>query len=72
LKNGDCVYGKQDLFGVVIALRYLLEAPAFIQFFRKLEELIRSHPDNTVFPKTELIKNMGFPANWQDAATLPV
>jgi hypothetical protein len=34
LTNGDCAYGKQDLFAVVIALRYLLEAAHFYRFFR--------------------------------------
>jgi hypothetical protein len=57
---------------VVIALRYLLEAASFTQFFQKLAELIHSHPDNAIFPKTELIKSMGFPSNWQDAAMLPL
>jgi abortive infection bacteriophage resistance protein len=72
LTNGDCAYGKQDLFAVVIALRYLLEAAHFSRFFHALKELIHRHPDNAAFPKTELIKGMGFPSNWQDVATLPV
>jgi abortive infection bacteriophage resistance protein len=72
LTNGDCAYGKQDLFAAVIALRYLLEDVNFSFFFHKLEELIQNHPDNTIFSKTELIKSMGFPSNWRDAATLPV
>jgi abortive infection bacteriophage resistance protein len=72
LANGDCVYGKQDLFAVIIALRYLLEEDNFSRFFHKLEEIIKEHPDNGVFPKTELVKSMGFPANWKDAAVLPV
>jgi abortive infection bacteriophage resistance protein len=72
LANGDCAYGKQDLFAVIIALRYLLENDHFSRFFHALVELIRSHPDNAVFPKTELVKSMGFPANWQEAAALPV
>ena len=72
LPNGNYLQGKQDLFAVIIALRYLLEAANFPLFFRSLEELIKNHPDNAAFPKTELIKSMGFPANWQEAAALPV
>jgi hypothetical protein len=72
LANGDCAYGKQDLFSAVIALRYLLEAVYFFRFFHTLEELIDNHPDNAIFPKTELIKSMGFPANWRNTAVLPV
>lgn len=72
LANGDCAYGKQDLFAAVIALRYLLGDANFSLFFRALEGLIQNHPDNAVFPKIELIKSMGFPANWREAAVLPV
>jgi hypothetical protein len=57
---------------VIIALRYLLEEDNFSRFFHKLKEIIKGHPDNGVFPKTELVKSMGFPANWKDAAVLPV
>jgi hypothetical protein len=72
LANGDCAYGKQDLFAAVIALRYLLEDTNFSLFFHRLEEILQNHPDNAIFPKTELIKNMGFPSNWRDTAVLPV
>jgi abortive infection bacteriophage resistance protein len=72
LPNGNFSNGKQDLFAVVIALRYLLEENIFFQFFTKLENIISRHPDNNIFPKKELIKNMGFPANWQDVKQLPM
>jgi abortive infection bacteriophage resistance protein len=72
LANGDCAYGKQDLFAAVIALRYLLEDANFSRFFCNLEDIIKNHPDNAAFPKTELIKSMGFPANWHEAALLLV
>ncbi|GHV68552.1 Abi family protein [Spirochaetia bacterium] len=72
LPNGNYLQGKQDLFAVIIALRYLLEDTNFPLFFRALEGLLQNHPDNAVFPKIELIKSMGFPANWREAAVLPV
>jgi abortive infection bacteriophage resistance protein len=72
LANGDYAYGKQDLFAAVIALRYLLEDANFSRFFCNLEDIIKNHPDNAAFPKSELIKSMGFPANWHEAALLPV
>ena len=68
LPNGNFQQGKQDLFAVVIALRYLLEDTNFTSFFGKLEDIIKNHPDNTIFPKPELIKNMGFPTNWREVA----
>jgi len=70
--NADFSQGKCDLFAVVIALRYLLEGGHFTMFFNKLEDIIKSHPDNLIFPKPELIKSMGFPVNWRDAAVLPI
>jgi abortive infection bacteriophage resistance protein len=72
LPNGNYLQGKQDLFAAVIALRYLLENTNFSLFFHNLEKIIQNHPDNTVFPKIELLKNMSFPANWPDVAVLPV
>jgi abortive infection bacteriophage resistance protein len=72
LPNGNYRQGKQDLFAVVIALRYLLENDNFPLFFSKLEAIIHNHPDNVIFPKVELIKSMGFPPNWKDVAVLPV
>jgi abortive infection bacteriophage resistance protein len=72
LPNGNYTNGKQDLFAVVIALRYLLEDNNFFQFFTKLENIILGHPDNNIFPKKELIKIMGFPVNWQDVKQLPM
>jgi len=70
--NGSYLQGKRDLFAVIVALRYLLEDAHFTLFFNKLKDIIDSHPDNTIFPKTELIKSMGFPSNWREAAVLPI
>jgi hypothetical protein len=56
---------------LVIALRYLLEEKNFISFFDCLKTLLKDHPDNSVFPKNELLKSMGFPLNWQDLAAVP-
>ena len=70
LPNGNFQQGKQDLFAVIIALRYMLENANFTSFFKGLTDIIETHPDNTIFPKTELIKDMGFPTNWSEVAVL--
>jgi len=70
--NVNFSQGKRDLFAVVIALRYLLEGGHFTLFFNKLDDIIKSHPDNLIFPKSDLINSMGFPVNWHDAAALPL
>ena len=57
----------QDLFSVVIALRYLIENKEFKQFKLKLSTLItkvlKSCPH---LSKEQLLKEMGFPENWSD------
>lgn len=59
-------YGKQDLFAVVIALRYLISNEDFKAFKSGLEKLInkvlKQCPHLT---QEQLLKEMGFPVNWE-------
>ncbi len=58
-------YGKQDLFAVVIALRYLISNDEFKQFMTDLSKLIKNvlrHCPHLT--EKQLLDNMGFPANW--------
>ncbi|MBQ8248205.1 MAG: Abi family protein [Lachnospiraceae bacterium] len=65
-KNGNYLYGKQDLFAVVIALRYLISAEDFKVFKSGLTKLInkvlKQCPHLT---REQLLKEMGFPENWE-------
>ena len=64
-KNGNYLYGKQDLFAVVIALRYLISAEDFKIFKSGLTKLInkvlKQCPHLT---RKQLLSEMGFPENW--------
>ena len=64
-KNGQYTLGKQDLFSVVIALRYLISTQDFKSFKRSLKKLIttvlRNCPHIT---ERQLLSEMGFPLNW--------
>ena len=66
-KNGNSyAVGKNDLFSVVIALRYLLSKSDFLSFKKDLIKII----DNTVNKTTMLTESillaeMGFPSNWK-------
>ncbi len=67
-KNGiQYMNGKNDLFAVVIAFRYLLPTKDFLIFKKRLIQLIDNtsrkliHIDNE-----ELLKRMGFPPNWKN------
>ena len=73
-KNGrQYIYGKKDLFGVVIAFRYLLQRGEFIEFKRTLSRTINQFLSKTsnVSPE-ELLHEMGFPANWKKIASFKI
>ncbi len=65
-KNGNYQHGKQDLFAVVIALRYLISNEDFKAFKTSLTKLInkvlKQCPHLT---HAQLLKAMGFPDNWK-------
>lgn len=65
-KRGCYIYGKQDLFAVVIALRYLISSTDFRLFktclSKSIRKLLLSCPHIT---KDRLLKEMGFPSNWE-------
>ena len=64
-KKGQFVSGKSDLFAVVIALRYLIGNEDFKKFKRDLLRLINDTLKKCPhISKEQLLKNMGFPENW--------
>ena len=67
-RNGqEYACGKRDLFGCVIALRYLLSAEGFLAFKRRLASIIdRFLRGNEAVERGELFAYMGFPENWKD------
>lgn len=66
-KNGQYITGKQDLFSVVIALRYLIGDNEFVHFKCNLSKLITQVlKDCPHLLKEQLLKEMGFPENWSD------
>lgn len=66
MKKGSYLFGKHDLFSVVLGLRYLIGNDEFKKFKSSLSRLIRQvlkqcpHITNT-----HLLKEMGFPDNWE-------
>ena len=58
--------GKKDLFGVVIAFRYLLPSEDFRTFKAKLDKLIKRYlRKSNRISEAELLREMGFPPNWK-------
>lgn len=62
--------GKNDLFAVVIVLKYLLEENVFSDFIDELDVTITTLLNNIkILQQTQLYKYMGFPENWKDIKT---
>lgn len=65
--NGEqYVMGKNDYFGVVISLRYLLRGENFKTYKRRLKRIITKYLKSSQrLSESELLKCMGFPSNWE-------
>ena len=61
------LYGKNDLFSVVIAFRYLLPQEDFAVFKRKITREITNVTGKLLhITEDELLERMGFPQNWKN------
>ena len=66
-QGNQYIYGKQDLFAIVIAFRYLLPKEDFINFKKKLvREIGKLNKELLHITESELLEQMGFPANWKN------
>ena len=65
-KGIQYIYGKNDLFSVVISLRYLLSAQQFKEFKQALNKLINNYIKRSSIPSADFLNEMGFPTNWSD------
>lgn len=60
------IYGKHDLFAVVIVLRYMLPANKFRELKSRLIKLFRKYPTNQKgLSLKAVLEKMGFPENWE-------
>lgn len=65
--DGEYIYGKNDLFAVIIILKVLLEKDAFTLMMREVEyeiELLDGRVDS--IPIDKVLDSMGFPKNYMD------
>lgn len=66
-QGNQYIYGKQDLFSVVIAFRYLLPKQEFTEFKRLLViEVSKIQKGLIHITESELLNQMGFPAKWKN------
>ena len=65
-KGTQYVNGKNDLFSVVIALRYMLSDSWYKEFIKELKVLIDKYlKKHDSISEQELYEKMGFPENWR-------
>ncbi|ANU50329.2 abortive phage resistance protein [Enterocloster clostridioformis] len=72
-KGNQYIYGKQDLFAVVIAFRYLLPKEDFTNFKRSL--VLKTGKLNKKLvhiTESELLEQMGFPDSWKNITRYPL
>ena len=68
-ENGEYIYGKSDLFALLIILRQMLTTEDFKNMTNELENVIATLDYNLTSIKIEKVLNrMGFPKNWKDLA----
>lgn len=66
-KGEQYMNGKNDVFAVVIALRYLLNDKWYREFKKELTALIQKYlKGHDSISEEELLVKMGFPGNWKD------
>lgn len=66
-KGTQYIYGKNDLFSVVIALRYILSDNWYKEFVKELRALIDKYlKRHESISEQELYVKMGFSPNWKN------
>lgn len=59
------IYGKHDLFGVVIALKYMLSKEDFVEYKKNLSQSVNHYfKFSHGIGRSDMMNYMGFPANW--------
>lgn len=70
-ENNQYIYGKCDLFALLIIMKQLLQSEDFKNMVLELENVIQTLNYNLTSIKIEKVLNrMGFPKNWKDLATI--
>ena len=70
-EEGDYIYGKRDLFALVIIMKQLLQAEDFKNMTIELDNIIQTLNYNLhSISIDKVFKRMGFPLNWMDLAKI--
>lgn len=69
--NDEYIYGKNDMFAVVIMLKYMLTDSDFVDFVNEVDydlSILDGRVD--IIPQSKILDRMGFPSNWAEIARL--
>lgn len=67
LTNDEYIYGKNDIFAVIIMLKYMLNVDDFRAFIKEIDyELCLLDGKINVLEQDKILDRMGFPYNWKD------
>ena len=69
--NDEYVYGKDDIFAVVIMLKYMLTESDFTDFVNEVSyDLNLLDGRVNIIPQSKILDRMGFPSNWEEIAKI--
>lgn len=71
MTNDEYVYGKNDIYAVVIMLKQMLTESDFTDFINEVSyDLSLLDGRVNVIPQVKILDRMGFPANWEEISKL--
>lgn len=71
IMNDEYIYGKNDIFAVIIMLKYMLNQSDFTDLVNEIEyELSLLDGRVDVIPQSKILDRMGFPENWNEISRL--
>ena len=69
--NDEYIYGKNDIFAVVIMLKYMLTESDFTDFINEVSyDLSLLDGRISTIPQYKILDRMGFPENWEEISKL--
>lgn len=69
--NDEYIYGKDDIFAVVIMLKCMLTESDFTDFVNEVSyDLDLLDGKVNIIPQSKILDRMGFPSNWEEIAKI--
>lgn len=69
--NDEYIYGKDDIFAVVIMLKCMLTESDFTDFINEVSyDLNLLDGRVNIIPQSKILDRMGFPSNWEEIAKI--